>query len=320
MEPMRHFDRVVRKVVKLAPSLGPSWNWVPNVPPWTDRPTARNRILQVDEIERRYVKEWIENGYFVLDDAFSSDEIDSLIQKVDSIWGPDSNGHDLKAVEVRDVRVQEGGPASHYPVAEIQTWNRDRRQKAQEYSNWRIHALHMHCVEARNMMLNARVQRLVNLVMGVHMDPFGSLTFGRGSNQRLHQDMAVFHVHPRKFLVGAWVALEDIHPDAGPLMYCPGSHRSETFHEFKSYPQDNLRTCTPETDRRSHDVLAADSHRFERKQFLAKKGQVLVWHGMLYHGGSPIRNPARTRKSFVMHYLPRFADRTSEVRGPFNWV
>lgn len=31
--------------------------------------------------------------------------------------------------------------------------------------------------------------------------------------------------HPLGFLVAAWIAFEDIHPDSGPLVYYPGSHQ-----------------------------------------------------------------------------------------------
>jgi ectoine hydroxylase-related dioxygenase (phytanoyl-CoA dioxygenase family) len=38
------------------------------------------------------------------------------------------------------------------------------------------------------------------------------------------------------------------------------------------------------------------------KQFLAKRGEVLIWHSALMHGGAPPLSPERTRKSFVIHY------------------
>jgi hypothetical protein len=47
-------------------------------------------------------------------------------------------------------------------------------------------------------------------------DASWSITFARGSGQRLHQDMAVFHVQPRGFLIGCWTC-EDIAPDSRPL-------------------------------------------------------------------------------------------------------
>jgi len=51
----------------------------------------------------------------------------------------------------------------------------------------------------------------------------------------------------------------------------------------------------------------------------AKKGDVFLWHGMLVHGGSPVKNPALTRKSMVIHYLTNGVDQTDLTVGPINW-
>jgi ectoine hydroxylase-related dioxygenase (phytanoyl-CoA dioxygenase family) len=53
--------------------------------------------------------------------------------------------------------------------------------------------------------------------------------------------------------------------------------------------------------------------------FLAKKGDVFLWHGMTLHGGSEIENPQLTRKSFVIHYMPRGMNVFGRIVGPFNW-
>jgi ectoine hydroxylase-related dioxygenase (phytanoyl-CoA dioxygenase family) len=45
-------------------------------------------------------------------------------------------------------------------------------------------------------------------------------------------------------------------------------------------------------------------------QFLAKRGEVLVWHSALMHGGAPPSSPERTRKSFVVHYSTLRNNRT----------
>jgi hypothetical protein len=37
---------------------------------------------------------------------------------------------------------------------------------------------------------------------------------------------------------------------------------------------------------------------------VAKKGDVLIWHADLMHGGAPIEDPKRTRKSLVAHFMP----------------
>jgi hypothetical protein len=39
-----------------------------------------------------------------------------------------------------------------------------------------------------------------------------------------------------------------------------------------------------------------------REVFLPRKGDVLMWHGALIHGGTPMKNRRLTRKSFICHY------------------
>ena len=140
-----------------------------------------------------------------------------------------------------------------------------------------------------------------------------------GSEQALHQDMAVFHIHPRNYLIGAWIACEDITPESGPLVLHPGSHRAPLFPGFTDYPQTNLRTADGDTHRRYEEYVRGITARCERREFVARKGQVLFWHGMLVHGGAPVTRRGTTRKSMVLHYTVRGADRASEVQGPFNW-
>lgn len=42
----------------------------------------------------------------------------------------------------------------------------------------------------------------------------------------------------------------------------------------------------------------------ETKTFMAKKGDVLIWHGDLMHGGAPIQDQSITRKSLIAHLMP----------------
>ena len=44
-----------------------------------------------------------------------------------------------------------------------------------------------------------------------------------GSEQPFHSDYIHFGSMPHKYLVGAWVALEDTHKNNGPLTVVPGS-------------------------------------------------------------------------------------------------
>jgi phytanoyl-CoA hydroxylase len=157
--------------------------------------------------------------------------------------------------------------------------------------------LHRYHQSVRQVFRNPELLRLASLIFQHRAIPLSSITFARGSGQDLHQDMAVFHVYPRSFLLGCWIACEDIAPGSGPLIYCPGSHRSEWFPEFNNYPQTNLRTCAWDTTQRYHDWISRQSARFEQKRFLARKGDVLFWHSMLFHGGEPIQRADSTRKT-----------------------
>jgi hypothetical protein len=56
--------------------------------------------------------------------------------------------------------------------------------------------------------------------------PVQTLNFQRGSEQGAHSDAMHFHSAPAGFMCGLWIALEDVRPEAGPLIYYPGSHRS----------------------------------------------------------------------------------------------
>jgi ectoine hydroxylase len=52
---------------------------------------------------------------------------------------------------------------------------------------------------------------------------------------------------------------------------------------------------------------------YEKKEFLAKKGDVFIWHANLVHGGAPIINKASTRKSMVIHYYAKDVIKYHEI-------
>jgi ectoine hydroxylase-related dioxygenase (phytanoyl-CoA dioxygenase family) len=49
----------------------------------------------------------------------------------------------------------------------------------------------------------------------------------------------------------------------------------------------------------------------EKRQFLARKGDVFVWHAHLLHGGAPIKDNTLNRKSCVFHYFSESDARAS---------
>ena len=54
---------------------------------------------------------------------------------------------------------------------------------------------------------------------------FQSLSFEKGSQQGMHQDTAYIVVDSPLELAASWIALQDVEPGSGELMYYEGSHR-----------------------------------------------------------------------------------------------
>ena len=52
---------------------------------------------------------------------------------------------------------------------------------------------------------------------------------------------------------------------------------------------------------------------FEKKIFLAKKGDAFIWHANLVHGGSPVIDASLTRKSMVIHYYAKDVIKYHEI-------
>jgi hypothetical protein len=130
--------------------------------------------------------------------------------------------------------------------------------------------------------------------------PFQTLNFPVGTQQRPHSDTLHFNSIPSGYMAGVWVALEDIDEKNGPLVYYPGSHKLpeysmadvgldpgyDNYHAYEEFILDKIR-----------------EHGLEPAFGTVRKGQAIIWHPNLLHGGSPHEEPLRTRHSQVIHYF-----------------
>jgi hypothetical protein len=143
-----------------------------------------------------------------------------------------------------------------------------------------------------------------------------------GTEQATHSDTIHFNSMPRGFMCGAWVALEDIDMDNGPVVYYPGSHL---------LPEITLEEVGPGADEaRYSEYIAAMIERLELKPEYAtiRRGQTLLWASNLLHGGSPQRDRSRTRYSQVTHFYfegckywaPLYSDGQDIHWNHPNWI
>ena len=103
------------------------------------------------------------------------------------------------------------------------------------------------------------------------------------------------------------MALEDAQVHAGPLFCWDRSHRA-----VPRYMYDDGSVLA---EGNGEHVRAFERYRgqtcralgLERLIFTPRKGDLLIWHSALVHGGMPRNNPALTRKSMVSHYTTQEA-------------
>lgn len=130
--------------------------------------------------------------------------------------------------------------------------------------------------------------------------PFQCILFDRPSAQPLHHDAVHFDSVPRGQIFGAWVALERMDEENGPLCYVPGSHRPG-FTGWQAMGLEAVPVGGQERAYRRYEEICSWSNG-EREAFLCDPGTAFVWGVDLLHGGMPVTDPERTRWSLVTHY------------------
>jgi hypothetical protein len=155
----------------------------------------------------------------------------------------------------------------------------------------------------RRLAVNAGVIDLLSRLFGRPAFPFQTLNFPVGTQQHAHTDSVHFSSMPERFMCGVWIALEDIHPDAGPLLYYPGSHRLPVFtNEHIGFAAHKaFETPTQAVYESMWDDLV-EAEDLKPALFAPKRGQAVIWLANLLHGGSPQNDRNRTRWSQVTHY------------------
>lgn len=156
----------------------------------------------------------------------------------------------------------------------------------------------------------------------------GSINFHVGTEQPAHQYLPFFYVKPQNSMVGIWLALEDIHPDSGPLFYYPGSHKFDMIRgedivaRHPEFAEQVELAKSGNLEEKEINKLVSEMQKIlpvfwnelieeknlKRKNLEIKKGQILVWHSKLLHGGSRISDPSKTRKSIVFHMIGESAN------------
>jgi phytanoyl-CoA hydroxylase len=151
---------------------------------------------------------------------------------------------------------------------------------------------------------NEALLELLSSMVNGEVQLFQSINFLSGSEQHTHSDSIHMTTFPLGGLLGVWIALEDIELDNGPLHYYPGSHKLP-YYLNSDYDNEGSYFLLGDKDYTEYEKMLEQKiseHGIEKQVFTARKGDLLIWHANLLHGGEPHTNKQKTRKSVVFHY------------------
>lgn len=178
--------------------------------------------------------------------------------------------------------------------------------------NPRVVNLHGDKIEFKKLFTESpEALRILDYLFGYKTGVYTSLTFQYGTEQPLHRDTPVFRTEPEEFYFGAWFALEDADEENGCLVALKGAHRDGRVDPFKFAADMGYKPG--EVDAGASDIWAAYQEAviakcreegYEPVLIPAEKGDVVIWHPQLPHGGSPVKDGTRTRYSTVFHVVP----------------
>jgi hypothetical protein len=272
---------------------------------WLDQPDAHDRIDErlaagsISSADAQALHTFVDDGYFTIHIDLDADATRAFDDEISKLWQE-------RPAALPISLTGPGGPRS------MAMYDGPERPLG-----YRLPDLHGFSQNALDLYLHPELFRLMELIFDQPAIAFQSLYFEYGSTQALHRDPMYVVTRPVGHLAAAWIALEDITLESGPLMYIRGSHRMPWF-EF-------------DTDSVVLDGKVSDAKRAEYREwnwdrvrelgqlpqrFTCKRGDVFIWHGGLQHGGDKIANPELTRKSFVVHYSTEanYRQRTSSLR------
>lgn len=216
------------------------------------------------------LRQFNEVGYAVIKDYFTEEQIDAVNKAIDEL------------IERQEVKFR--------------------------YNNKKImFAIHKSEV-VRKMGYDPQLQKVLNYFVDGEAVLFQSINFvHEGSEQKTHSDTLHMTTYPLGGLLGVWIALEDIAEDNGPVHYYPGSHK---LPYFLNSAFDNEGTSLMLGQKKYKDYEAMienklNDYSLKKKLFTAKKGDILIWHANLLHGGEAHLNKSKTRKSMVLHFFER---------------
>jgi phytanoyl-CoA hydroxylase len=225
---------------------------------------------------------WEQDGYLILPAFYGRTELEAAEQSLRDAWKADA-----PRIVVDDL-------VSHRRMRLA-----DVDEHARRTHRFKVNDLYLEHDAVRKLALNARISPILSSLLGETPVLCNSLSFEQGSGQPDHVDSLYMTPRTPKHLIAIWVALENCGLDAGPLRYFRGSHKIPEY----VFSDGTHHAIDAEMDAWNEYIAREVKWRgLVPEVFAAKQGDVFIWSASLLHGGSPIDDPSKTRRSIVFHY------------------
>ena len=253
---------------------------------WIDRRDAHEILAgrlsrrEVTTVEAEALAHYIDHGYVVFPKAVGNEVIDSYLDLFERSW-------------------DEAPPSIIVHVAgQLLPMSRGSYDKIAKVS-----CLHCCFERAGELIFPLVVLRFLTLIYERPPVAFQTMTMRKGSEETLHIDTGPLTLTEPMSMAASWLALEDVRPGSGEFEFVPGSHAvPEYLHPGMSKGHnDDMGTYAEVLEHMKADCLSRGR---TTERFEAKKGDILIWHADLLHGGAKIEDPSSTRMSLVTHFMP----------------
>lgn len=214
------------------------------------------------------IKDWDKNGYAILEKFYNDNEVDEINNEVNHL------------IESKQRSLQ-NGKKMMFGIHKSKILNNAGNKK--------------------------ELKQILELLLGKEIYLFQSINFTKGSDSGTHSDSYHMSTYPFGNIIAVWIALEDIGIEQGPLHYYPKSHHlpyvfNRTFGNQGSKYKLGDKTYNDYLSKIKELVIQTD---LSKKVFLAKKGDLLIWHANLLHGAEKQTDNTASRKSMVFHYYAK---------------
>ncbi len=253
---------------------------------WNKLKELVGKKYNIEELKRDYE----DNGYFILKGFFNKRDLRKFDADVNQIW--QNRRTDAGEITIDVLEGELNGQRLKL---------KDAPDTALECAH-KVNDLYLESAACRNLNLNKKLCGILKDIFADDPLVINSLSFRKGSQQPHHFDTYFMPPPVENQMVVSSICLEDQCKEAGPLSFYPGSHKIKPYvfsHGGIHLAPGEMKNATAYIEKE------IEEQGLTTETFIGNAGDVFIWHAQLYHGGLPILDENKTRKTLVTHYWRR---------------